>query len=131
LQLDSEEDAEYIVAKAIRDGVIDAVIDHEHGYIKSKENVDVYSTQEPQNAFHQRISFCLNLHNESIKVMHYFIILTIRPFDSLTMMILKKSWNKPKSYWKKIVNWQQILWKESWTMKMMEWTFKCLMIKTS
>jgi 26S proteasome regulatory subunit N3 len=68
LQLDSEEDAEYIVAKAIRDGVIDAVIDHEHGYIKSRENVDVYSTQEPQNAFHQRISFCLNLHNESIKV---------------------------------------------------------------
>ena len=36
LQLDSEEDAEYVVAKAIRDGVVDAVIDHENGFIKSK-----------------------------------------------------------------------------------------------
>ncbi len=36
LLLDSEEDAEYIVAKAIRDGVIDASIDHEHGHMRSK-----------------------------------------------------------------------------------------------
>ncbi|KAJ3118743.1 26S proteasome non-ATPase regulatory subunit 3 [Phlyctochytrium bullatum] len=36
LQLDSEEDAEYIVAKAIRDGVIDASIDHENAFMKSK-----------------------------------------------------------------------------------------------
>ncbi|CAG8459381.1 52_t:CDS:10 [Ambispora leptoticha] len=64
LHLDSEEDAEYIVAKAIRDGVIDAIIDHEKGFMKSKEIVDIYSTNEPQIAFHQRISFCLNLHNE-------------------------------------------------------------------
>ncbi|KAI9331662.1 proteasome regulatory subunit C-terminal-domain-containing protein [Zopfochytrium polystomum] len=71
LQLDSEEDAEYIVAKAIRDGVIDAIIDHENGYMKSKENPDIYSTNEPQNAFHQRISFCLNLHNESVKAMRF------------------------------------------------------------
>jgi 26S proteasome regulatory subunit N3 len=35
LHLDSEEDAEYIVAKAIRDGVIDATIDHEQGFMKS------------------------------------------------------------------------------------------------
>ncbi|KND03500.1 proteasome regulatory particle lid subunit RPN3 [Spizellomyces punctatus DAOM BR117] len=71
LQLDSEEDAEYIVAKAIRDGVIDATIDHEKGFMKSKENVDIYSTNEPQNAFHQRISFCLNLHNESVKALRF------------------------------------------------------------
>ena len=31
LQLDSPEDAEYIVAKAIRDNVIDATINHEQG----------------------------------------------------------------------------------------------------
>lgn len=36
LQLDSEEDAEFIVAKAIRDGVIDATIDHEKGSVSSK-----------------------------------------------------------------------------------------------
>jgi 26S proteasome regulatory subunit N3 len=35
LQLDSEQDAEYIVGKAIRDGVIDAYIDHESGFMKS------------------------------------------------------------------------------------------------
>ncbi|KAJ3107077.1 26S proteasome non-ATPase regulatory subunit [Physocladia obscura] len=71
LQLDSEEDAEYIVGKAIRDGVIDAIIEHEHGFMKSKEIVDIYSTNEPQNAFHNRITFCLNLHNESVKALRF------------------------------------------------------------
>ncbi|KAG0345859.1 26S proteasome non-ATPase regulatory subunit [Podila humilis] len=71
LHLDSEEDAEYIVAKSIRDGVIDATIDHEKGYMRSKENVDIYSTNEPQQAFHQRIGFCLKLHNDSVKAMRF------------------------------------------------------------
>eukprot|EP00128_Syssomonas_multiformis_P002881 Colp12_sorted_trinity150504_noHs@33024 len=71
LKLDSPEDAEYIVAKAIRDGVIDAVIDHEKGFVQSKDIVDVYSTEEPQGAFHNRITFCLNLYNESIKAMRF------------------------------------------------------------
>lgn len=71
LQLDSPEDAEFIVAKAIRDGVIEAIIDHEKGYMQSKENIDVYCTREPQAAFHQRISFCLNIHNQSVKAMRF------------------------------------------------------------
>ncbi|KAJ1653916.1 26S proteasome non-ATPase regulatory subunit [Dispira simplex] len=71
LHLDSEEDAEYIVGKAIRDGVIDATIDHERGYIQSKEVLDVYSTGEPQAAFDQRIQFCLNLYNESVKALRF------------------------------------------------------------
>ncbi|KAJ3261730.1 26S proteasome non-ATPase regulatory subunit [Boothiomyces macroporosus] len=71
LQLDCEEDAEYIVAKAIRDGVIDATIDHESGSMKSNEIIDIYSTTEPQNAFNQRINFCLNLHNESVQAMRF------------------------------------------------------------
>ncbi|KAF9428623.1 26S proteasome non-ATPase regulatory subunit [Podila epigama] len=71
LHLDSEEDAEYIVAKAIRDEVIDATIDHEKGFMRSKENVDIYSTNEPQHAFHQRIGFCLKLHNDSVKAMRF------------------------------------------------------------
>ena len=54
--------------KAIRDGVIDASVDHEHAFMKSKENTDVYSTMEPLQAYHQRIQFCLNMHNESVKV---------------------------------------------------------------
>ena len=68
LQIGSSEDAEFIVAKAIRDGVIEASIDHEHKFMQSKENADIYSTNEPMTAFHQRINFCLNIHNQSIKV---------------------------------------------------------------
>jgi 26S proteasome regulatory subunit N3 len=71
LHLDSEEDAEFIVAKAIRDGVIDATLDHAKGFMKSKEIADIYSTNEPQNAYHQRINFCLNLHNDAIKAMRF------------------------------------------------------------
>ncbi|ESN92467.1 hypothetical protein HELRODRAFT_186129 [Helobdella robusta] len=71
LQLGSPEDAEFIVAKAIRDGVIEATIDHEKKYVQSKENPDIYSTKEPMTAFHQRITFCLNLHNQSIKAMRF------------------------------------------------------------
>ncbi|CAN6674787.1 26S proteasome regulatory subunit Rpn3p [Trichomonascus vanleenenianus] len=71
LQLDSEESAEYIVAKAIRDGVIDAKIDHERGFMQSNEVLDVYSTTEPQHAFHERIKFCISLHNDSVKSMRY------------------------------------------------------------
>ncbi|OZJ06983.1 hypothetical protein BZG36_00260 [Bifiguratus adelaidae] len=71
LHLDSEEDAEFIVAKAIRDGVIDATLDHDRGFMKSTENTDIYSTNEPQDAFHQRINFCLELHNASVKAMRF------------------------------------------------------------
>ncbi len=34
----------------------------------SQENIDVYTTHEPQLAFHKRISFCLNIHNDAVKV---------------------------------------------------------------
>ncbi|PVD35684.1 hypothetical protein C0Q70_02647 [Pomacea canaliculata] len=71
LTLDSPEDAEFIVAKAIRDGVIEATIDHEKGYVQSKETSDIYSTREPMSAFHQRISFCLDIHNQSVKAMRF------------------------------------------------------------
>ena len=68
LGLDSEESAEYIVAKAIRDGVIEASLDHERGFMKSKDVGDVYATMEPGDAFHERIQACLALHDESVKV---------------------------------------------------------------
>ncbi|XP_057292701.1 26S proteasome non-ATPase regulatory subunit 3-like isoform X2 [Hydractinia symbiolongicarpus] len=71
LSLDSADDAEFIVSKAIRDGVIDASIDHEQKCVQSKETVDVYSTSEPQHAFHQRISFSLDIYNQSVKAMRY------------------------------------------------------------
>eukprot|EP00475_Leptophrys_vorax_P046183 TRINITY_DN9827_c0_g1_i1.p1 TRINITY_DN9827_c0_g1~~TRINITY_DN9827_c0_g1_i1.p1 ORF type:complete len:549 (+),score=59.15 TRINITY_DN9827_c0_g1_i1:226-1872(+) len=64
-------DAECIVAKAIRDGGIDAVIDHQAGHMVSRETGDVYMTLEPQAAFHSRIAYCLNLHNEAVKAMQF------------------------------------------------------------
>ncbi|XP_065666247.1 26S proteasome non-ATPase regulatory subunit 3 isoform X2 [Hydra vulgaris] len=71
LGLDSADDSEFIVSKAIRDGVIDATIDHEQKCVQSKENIDVYSTTEPQQAFHQRVRFSLDIYNQSVKAMRY------------------------------------------------------------
>lgn len=71
LQLDSTEDAEYIVSKAIRDGVIDATIDHEKAFVTTNETLDLYSTREPFNQLHQRIKFCLGIHNQAVKAMRY------------------------------------------------------------
>jgi hypothetical protein len=68
LHLESEEDAEYIVAKAVRDGVIEARVDHERGEMRSAETGDLYGTNEPQAQFRQRVNYCLQLHNESVKV---------------------------------------------------------------
>lgn len=65
------EDAEFIVAKVIRDGGIDARIDRATGTIISSETAGVYDTAEPQAAFHSRIAFCLNLHNDAVKAMRY------------------------------------------------------------
>lgn len=71
LSLDSEEDAEYIVAKAVHDGVIDAVIDRENSCVVSKEHVDVYSSHEPQDVFNKRIQFCMDLRNETVRAMRF------------------------------------------------------------
>lgn len=51
--------------------MIEASINHEQGYVQSRELIDVYTTREPMNAFHQRIEFCLKVHNEAVKAMRY------------------------------------------------------------
>lgn len=71
LHLDSEEATEYIVSKAIRDGVIEASVNHEYGYMQLRELLDVYSTKLPQEVFDHRIRFCLSLHTDSVKAMRY------------------------------------------------------------
>lgn len=71
LSLDNADDVEFIVAKAIRDGIIDATIDHKGQFIQSNDSIDLYSTSEPAEAFHKRITFCLKLHDECIKAMRY------------------------------------------------------------
>ncbi|GJE85501.1 PCI-domain-containing protein [Phanerochaete sordida] len=70
LHLDSEEDAEYIVGKAIRDGVIDGHISHERGWLECGAQKSGYGF-EVSEVFMRRIQYCLELHNESVKAMRY------------------------------------------------------------
>eukprot|EP01128_Nolandella_sp_AFSM9_P004953 TRINITY_DN2337_c0_g1_i1.p1 TRINITY_DN2337_c0_g1~~TRINITY_DN2337_c0_g1_i1.p1 ORF type:complete len:492 (-),score=125.06 TRINITY_DN2337_c0_g1_i1:121-1596(-) len=71
LNLENEGDAEFLVAKAIRDKIIDASIDHENGFVTSSGTLDVYGTNEPENAFRKRIDFLINIHNDAVKAMRY------------------------------------------------------------
>lgn len=71
LHLPSANAAEYICAKAIRDGVIEAKLDHDNSWLCSQEIENLYGTEEPQKAFHKRIAFCLDVHNEAVKSMRY------------------------------------------------------------
>ena len=63
--------AEFVVAKAVRDGVIDATVHHEGGYVQSHDLVDIYATTEPAEAFHRRIAYCLTTHNDAVRGMRY------------------------------------------------------------
>jgi len=47
LGLETVEETEQIVAKAIRDGVIEAYIDHDAGFMQSRESTDVYESNDP------------------------------------------------------------------------------------
>ena len=71
LGLDSVSDTEFIVAKCIQDGVIDATLDHEAQTMTSKANLDIYTTSEPQIQLHKRVAFCLDMHNQAVKAMRY------------------------------------------------------------
>ena len=71
LKLENEKETEYIIAKAIRDGVFLATINHEEGYFQSKEIKDIYSTFEPQRSYQSRILFLNNIFIESQKSMKY------------------------------------------------------------
>ncbi|CDZ97848.1 26S proteasome regulatory complex, subunit RPN3/PSMD3 [Phaffia rhodozyma] len=73
LQLDNEQDAEYVVTKAVRDGVLGAGVgvDHEKGWMVCGKTEGVLESGEPRGVFAKRIQFCLDLHNESVKAMRF------------------------------------------------------------
>ena len=71
LGLENLEETEQIVAKAIRDGVIDAIIDHDHMWMKSQDVADVYNSNDPQGILHKRIKFCMDLHNDAVKALEF------------------------------------------------------------
>jgi 26S proteasome regulatory subunit N3 len=71
LNLESPQDIAGVIAKAIVDGVIEATIDYDQQFLQSKQRYDLYSSCEPQKALHKRISFCLQMHNDTVKAMQY------------------------------------------------------------
>jgi len=71
LQLDSAEEAEYVAAKAVRDGIIEAAVDHGAACLRSRDTADLYSTGEPAEHFHQRIKFCLSVREQTLRAMRY------------------------------------------------------------
>jgi hypothetical protein len=71
LRLESAKDAEYVVAKAIRDGVLEASIDHSGKFMQSRLGTKLYSTSAPYEQFHKRIEFCLNIRNDAVRAMRF------------------------------------------------------------
>jgi 26S proteasome regulatory subunit N3 len=75
LALPSAEDAEFVAAKAIREGAIDAELDHGGGggggFLRAREPADVYATAEPRAALHARVAFCLDVHNEAVRATRF------------------------------------------------------------
>ena len=51
--------------------MIDAEIDHDNAYMKSKAISDVYSSNEPQILLDRRIKFCMNLYNAAQKALEF------------------------------------------------------------
>lgn len=71
LSLDHPEDAEYIVAKAIADGALRAVIDHESGHVVAVAAEDVYATTEPITDMRKRINTCNVIHDDARRAMRF------------------------------------------------------------
>jgi len=71
LHLDTPADAEPIVAKAISEGVIQAVIDHDTQYVQTIEAADLYHTFQPETQLHKRIGQCVETRAELLRSLRY------------------------------------------------------------
>lgn len=71
LKFPSTEDAEYMIVKAIHDGVIESSVNRSEGVVISRSDLDVYGSSDPQSAFHKRIKFTMDLHNETVKSLRF------------------------------------------------------------
>ena len=87
LHLDSEEDAEYIVGKAIRDGVIEGRIVHEKGWMECGGQKCGYGP-EVSDVFSRRISYCLELHNQSVKVRVTSILIALSAIWDVSITVI-------------------------------------------
>ncbi|BAM80741.1 26S proteasome regulatory subunit RPN3 [Cyanidioschyzon merolae strain 10D] len=71
LGLDDSSSTENVVAKAIRDRVIRANIDRDQQCLVSASQTDQYQGREPARMFHERIQFCMDLHEEVLRAMRF------------------------------------------------------------
>lgn len=72
LHVPSEQTAEYITAKAIRDNVTpNSVLDHTNGHLITNAGKDAYSTTEPSEAFNARIGALLEVRDECVRGMRF------------------------------------------------------------
>lgn len=71
LSMENPADAGYILSKAIRDGVIDAVLNNEKDILITSDSIDVYSTSEPLHTLQKRIQFLNLAHNDAKRAMRY------------------------------------------------------------
>lgn len=64
-------DEQFVLLKAIKDGVVEAEINHAEGFLQSRTVANPYYSAEPQHALHHRIAHLSALHNDSLRAMHY------------------------------------------------------------
>ena len=65
------EDVEFVVAKALRDGILSGEIDHDCQLLKIEGDRNLYVTNEPQHQLDKRIKYCLNLYHETQRAVTY------------------------------------------------------------
>ena len=58
--------------------------------MRSNENADIYATTEPQELYHKRIQFCLNIHNEAVQAMSYPEDTAKEDKDKVSLICLRK-----------------------------------------
>lgn len=65
------EDVEFVVAKALRDGIMQGEIDHESQILKIEGDQNIYVTHEPQKQLDKRIKYCLGLYHDVQRAITY------------------------------------------------------------
>jgi 26S proteasome regulatory subunit N3 len=71
LGLPSVEDAEFVVLKANKDGVIEASVCHEGQYLQSMASVNSYYTREPQATLDARIATAQDVYKASVRALRF------------------------------------------------------------
>jgi 26S proteasome regulatory subunit N3 len=71
LGLESVDETEQVIAKAIRDGVIEATLNHDQMFMQSLSVTDMYASNDPQAILAKRIEFCMQLRNDAVMALTY------------------------------------------------------------